>query len=93
MSEPTSTRWRPNIRDAFFLAIVVVVVTVLALGSSERTTKAVPDDETHQNITSHDTCMACHGVNGVKPQPLGHTKGIQCFQCHTQPKQWSGGQP
>jgi len=93
MSEAGNTQWKPNIRDAFFLAIVVIVITVLAMGNSERTTKRVPDDKTHRNITSHDACMVCHGADGIRPQPPMHTKGIQCFQCHTQPKSWSGSKP
>ena len=89
MSEATNG-WKPNKRDLFFVLTVVAVVTALTLGSSERTTKAVPDDATHRSVTSHDGCMACHGAGGVRPQPRGHTKGVQCFQCHTQPKGWKG---
>ncbi|MDQ6964283.1 MAG: hypothetical protein Q9M13_05110 [Mariprofundales bacterium] len=91
MSDTPSKRWKPNIRDAVFLAVVLSVVVTLSLGSSERTTKAVPNDDTHNRVTSHAECMACHGVDGVKPQPLGHTSGVQCFQCHKQPTGWTGG--
>ncbi|HKI62518.1 MAG TPA: hypothetical protein VKA31_09515 [Mariprofundaceae bacterium] len=81
--------WRPGKRDAVFLAIVAVVIMLLVLGTSERTTKPVPDDDTHMHATSRAACMACHGTEGVRPQPQGHTKADQCFQCHAQPQGWN----
>jgi cytochrome c553 len=79
-----------NKRDSIFILIVVIVITVLTVGSKERTTKAVPDNDTHKGVTSRAQCMACHGVEGIKPQPLGHPKANQCFQCHKQPDHWVG---
>ncbi len=84
-SKPT---WHMNKRDWVFLGIVLAVILLLVMGTSERTTKPVPSDATHQAVTSRAQCMACHGVDGVKPQPVGHTKADQCFQCHMQPKNW-----
>jgi hypothetical protein len=81
--------WRPGKRDAVFLAIVAVVIMLLVLGTSERTTKPVPDDDTHKHATSRAACMVCHGTEGVRPQPQGHTKADQCFQCHAQPEGWN----
>lgn len=76
--------------DIIFVGVVAVIIIALVLGATERTTKAVPDDATHNQVTSRDTCMSCHGVDGVKPQPLGHPKANQCFQCHKQPDHWVG---
>jgi len=84
------TTWKPGKRDALFLGVVIVVVTMLVLGSSERTTKPTPDDEVHRAVTSHETCLSCHGPDGERPQPVGHASSVQCFQCHTQPKGWQG---
>jgi cytochrome c553 len=81
-----------NKRDSIFILIVVVVITFLTVGSKERTTKAVPDNDIHNRVTSRAQCMACHGEKGVKPQPLGHPRANQCFQCHKQPAHWVGNQ-
>lgn len=91
MSErPKQKRWRPNARDAIFLAIVVGVVLALSLGSHERRTKPTPDDPAHIHAMSRDQCMSCHGTGGARPQPKGHTREDQCFQCHKQPRDWAG---
>jgi len=50
----------------------------------------VPDNATHRAATSKAACMACHGSDGIHPQPKMHTKADQCFQCHIQPKGWKG---
>jgi len=81
-------KWQPNKRDMVFLAVVAAVILLLVLGTSDRTTKAVPNNATHAQATSRAECMDCHGVNGVRPQPMGHSKADQCFQCHMQPKTW-----
>jgi len=91
MTDQQKLKWQPGKRDLLFLAIVATVVLILVLGSSERKTKPVPDDETHRTVTSRDTCMACHGSEGVSPQPKGHIKAGQCFQCHQQPEGWGKG--
>jgi len=83
-------KWQPGKKDAVFVAVVIAVIVLLVLGSSERTTKSTPNDAVHQAALSHETCMQCHGAKGVRPQPLEHTKSTQCFQCHTQPKGWKG---
>ena len=80
-----------NKRDTIFVLIVAAVIIFLTVGAKERTTKSVPDNDMHKNVTSRAQCMACHGVDGVKPQPLGHPKANQCFQCHKQPEHWVGG--
>ncbi len=80
--------WRPGKRDVMFLAIVASVILLLVLGTSERTTKPVPNDETHRQASSRAACMACHDSSGIHPQPKGHTRADQCFQCHTQPSGW-----
>ncbi len=82
--------WQPTRNDWVFMLIVLTVIVVLILGTSERTTKATPDDATHQAITSHQACMTCHGEHGIRPQPAGHVKATQCFQCHQQPAGWKG---
>ncbi len=82
--------WKPGKQDVVFLAIVAAVVLALVLGSSDRTTKPVPNDEVHRTATTRAACMTCHGADGVRPQPMGHTKADQCFQCHVQPKDWAG---
>lgn len=82
--------WKPGKRDAFFLGFVAIVVLLLVIGTSERTTKPTPNDETHRNASSRAACMECHGEGGIRPQPLYHTKADQCFQCHKQPKNWAG---
>jgi len=86
-------KWQPDKRDMIFFAIVAAVVLLLVLGSSERKTMPVPDNEMHQMAQSRAECMACHGVEGVKPQPMGHTKADQCFQCHLQPEHWDKPTP
>ncbi len=83
--------WQPNKRDWIFLGIVALVITALVLGTSERTTKPTPDDPVHRNATSRAACLSCHGPDGVRPQPAGHTRMDQCFQCHRQPAGWKGG--
>jgi len=90
MSNGQNQSWRPTKRDAMFLGIVAAVILLLVLGTSERTTKDVPSDETHRTVSKLSQCLSCHGTEGVRPQPLGHIKGGQCFQCHTQPKGWQG---
>ncbi|GEM_PF-254883 len=82
--------WKPGKRDLLFLAIVAAVVLILTLGSSDRTTKPVPDDAIHRTVSSRAACMVCHGKGGVHPQPKGHVRSGQCFQCHLQPKGWRG---
>ncbi|MDQ6976089.1 MAG: hypothetical protein Q9M22_05940 [Mariprofundaceae bacterium] len=88
MNETVKGRWRPSQGDWVFMAVVGVVIVALILGSSERKTKATPDNATHQTATSRAACMACHNTNGVRPQPAGHVKADQCFQCHSQPDSW-----
>ncbi len=83
-------RWQPGKRDILFLALVVTVITVLTLGSTERKTKPLPDDKVHRTTTSRAACMRCHGPDGVRPQPPRHTKDDQCLLCHQQPKGWVG---
>jgi len=90
MSSGQNRSWKPGKRDLMFLLIVAAVVLLLVLGTSERTTRAVPSDETHRTVTKSVQCMACHSAEGVRPQPIGHTKSDQCFQCHIQPKGWLG---
>lgn len=91
MSEEQEQGWTPNRRDVVFLGIIAAVVLALVLGTSERKTKPVPNDATHQQATHLDDCMQCHSAEGVRPQPKGHIKGGQCFQCHLQPEGWVGG--
>jgi len=89
MSNPDKQQtWQPNKRDLIFFGVVAAVILALVLGTSERTTKAVPSDATHLQVTSRAECMACHGVDGIKPQPKGHSRADQCFQCHKQPSDW-----
>lgn len=88
MGDQQKLTWKPGRRDLVFLLIVAVVVLLLVLGTSERTTKPVPDDLTHRSVNSRAECMQCHSQGGVRPQPAGHIKGGQCFQCHQQPAGW-----
>jgi len=88
MSDSQKLKWQPGKRDLVFLSIITVVVLILVLGSSERKTRPVPDDETHRTVTTKAACMTCHGTDGVSPQPQGHIQSGQCFQCHLQPKGW-----
>jgi len=89
MSE-TKASWKPGKKDALFLGVVLTVIVLLLLGTSERTTKATPNDDVHRTAISHEACMQCHDAQGVRPQPAGHASSVQCFQCHTQPKDWQG---
>jgi len=82
-------KWQPGKRDFIFLAVVASVILVLVLGTSDRTTKNVPSDAIHLQVTSRAECMACHAVDAIKPQPKGHTRADQCFQCHKQPQNWN----
>jgi len=93
MSNGQNLSWRPGKRDLLFLSIVAVVVLVLVLGSGDRVTRAVPNDETHLAVAAMATgqtnrCLECHSAEGIHPRPAGHIKGGQCFQCHTQPADW-----
>ena len=90
MSEQQQQPWRPGRRDLIFLLIVAAVILLLVLGSSERKTVPVPADDVHRNASSRTVCMSCHAAGGVRPQPEGHTKADQCFQCHAQPDGWVG---
>ncbi|MDQ6993923.1 MAG: hypothetical protein Q9M31_10635 [Mariprofundus sp.] len=90
MSGEQKISWKFGKRDAVFLTVIATVILVLVLGTSERTTKAVPNDQNHLAVTKLSECMSCHGAQGMRPRPLGHIKGGQCFQCHTQPKAWKG---
>lgn len=84
-SKPKQT-WKLGRKDMVFFAIVAAVILLLVLGTGDRSTKPVPSDQTHMQVKSRAECMACHAVGSVKPQPMGHTKADQCFQCHLQPK-------
>jgi len=90
MNDQANKGWRPGKRDAFFLAFVAAVIILLVIGTSERTTKPTPNDDTHRLASSRAACMQCHGTDGVRPQPPRHTKADQCFQCHVQPEGWVG---
>ncbi len=92
MSEPRQ-KWKPSKRDAVFLLLVGTVVLALSLGSHERRTAATPNDKVHTHATSRSACMTCHGKGGIRPQPAGHTRADQCFQCHQQPAGWAGDRP
>jgi len=81
---------RLGTRDWIFIGFILVVVAALTFGSSERKTAPTPNDATHQNATSHEQCMACHGADGARPQPIGHPGNTQCFMCHLQPEGWKG---
>jgi cytochrome c553 len=70
--------------------MVAAVILLLVFGASERTTRPVPANDVHRSASSRAACMGCHGVDGVRPQPEGHTKADQCFQCHAQPEGWIG---
>ena len=86
MSEGEQQKWKPGKRDLIFVSVVVAVVLLLVLGTSERTTKPTPNDETHVKVTSREECKRCHDVGGIKPWPAQHTKADQCYQCHLQPE-------
>jgi len=91
MNKPKQA-WKPGGKDAIFLGVVILVIGLLWLGSGKRTTKPTPNDAVHQQALDRATCMQCHGTNGVKPRPAEHhVKNDQCFQCHTQPAGWRGG--
>ena len=90
MAEKQNQSWQPGKRDMIFLLIVAAVILLLVLGTSERKTVAVPDNDVHRNASSRVACMACHGPDGERPQPATHTKADQCFQCHAQPEGWVG---
>lgn len=81
---------RLGTRDWVFIGVIVAVVAALAFGSSEKRTAATPNDAIHQNATSHEQCLACHGADGERPQPIGHPGNTQCFMCHLQPEGWKG---
>ena len=91
MTEKQKQSWRPGKRDLLFFGVIASAVLVLVLGTSERKTKPVPNDEVHQSAASLAACMTCHGAGGVHPQPKGHIQAGQCFQCHLQPEGWTGG--
>ncbi len=90
MNEQHKPAWQMNRRDILFLGIIAAVILLLVLGTTERTTRPVPDDDVHLHSTSRAACMQCHGPQGVRPQPAGHTRADQCFQCHQQPEGWQG---
>ncbi|ATX81562.1 hypothetical protein Ga0123462_0692 [Mariprofundus ferrinatatus] len=90
MANQQKSTWKPGKRDMLFLGVVAAVVLVLVLGSGERKTNPVPNDEVHQGASTMAECMGCHGNEGVRPQPKGHIQGGQCFQCHLQPEGWRG---
>lgn len=90
MASQQKSSWKPGKRDLFFLGMVAAVVLALVLGTSERKTTPVPDDEAHRTSTSRAACMSCHGAEGVYPQSAKHTQVDKCFLCHTQPEKWVG---
>ncbi len=89
-AEQQKKAWKMGKRDMVFLAIIATVVLVLVLGSTDRKTIPVPNDDVHRHTTSKAACMTCHDAGGVYPQPATHTKMERCFLCHTQPKEWAG---
>jgi hypothetical protein len=93
MTEQQQKSWQPGKRDLMFLALVAAVILLLVLGTSDRTTVAVPSDGTHRTAASRAACINCHWPDGVRSQAGKHlhTKADQCFQCHTQPDGWQGG--
>lgn len=90
MTDKKKSPWKPGRKDMLFLTVVAAVVVALVLGTSERKTTPVPEDEAHRTATSRAACMGCHGQKGVLPQPKAHTKVDKCFLCHTQPEGWVG---
>jgi len=91
MSQSNPGKWKPGKRDVIFLAVVVTVIVLLVLGSGKRTTKPTPGDKVHAHAVTRQACIECHGSNGIRPRPVEHhVKGDQCFQCHTQPQNWTG---
>ncbi|MFQ5518426.1 MAG: hypothetical protein ACE5E3_00350 [Mariprofundus sp.] len=90
MTEQQKQKWQPGKRDLLFLAVIAAVVLTLVLGTSERKTTPLPNDEVHRTSTSKAACMACHAQDGVRPQPPKHTKVDKCLLCHTAPEGWIG---
>ncbi|MFQ5354883.1 MAG: hypothetical protein ACE5DY_00090 [Mariprofundaceae bacterium] len=79
-------------RDVIVVLFVVIIIVILSLGTQERRTAATPDNDIHRAVASRAACISCHGSGGQRPQPPGHTKADQCFQCHLQPSTWKGGE-
>jgi len=90
MTKQQKLKWQVGKRDLIFLGVIGAVMLVLVLGSGERKSKPVPVDKIHLTVTTKAACMHCHGSDGISPQPKGHIKGGQCFQCHLEPKGWRG---
>jgi len=84
-------KWKAKKKDAIFAIIVIAVIVLLILGTGNRTTKVTPNNKVHTHAITRQACMQCHGKHGVHPRPVArHVKGDQCFQCHTQPRDWAG---
>ncbi|MBL4776024.1 MAG: hypothetical protein JKY87_08250 [Mariprofundus sp.] len=92
MSEQQKNIWKLGKRDVIFLGVIAIVVLALVLGTTDRKTVPVPNDDMHRQATSRAACMACHDASGVYPQPPQHTKMDRCLLCHTQPQGWAGAE-
>lgn len=79
-------------RDSLFIAGVVVVVGVLALGAGRGKGKNVPADDRHKSVydslKNHRNradiellCCTCHGKSAI-PLPKDHPPKEQCLICH-----------
>jgi len=90
MSEQKTNAWKLGKRDMVFLGIIATVVLLLVMGTTDRKTVPVPNDDMHRDATSRAACMTCHDASGSYPQPPKHTKMDRCFLCHTQPQGWTG---
>jgi hypothetical protein len=67
-------------KNIIFAAVVLLVVTLLYVFSTEEIAP-VPFDEEHLN-KAEDSCQECHGEGEEHQLKKEHPPKYQCLQCH-----------
>ncbi|TNF56176.1 hypothetical protein EP227_01105 [bacterium] len=67
-------------KNIIFIAILIIVVTLLYLFSTEEIVP-IPYDREHAGV-SEEGCMDCHGVDRENPLSKEHPPKYQCMKCH-----------
>ena len=55
-------------------------IAVLALRNPQA--PMLPADEEHARSYGAESCLECHGPDGVLPQSVNHPIGADCHRCH-----------
>ena len=67
------------------IGILMVLMMVLCIVWVLRGTSnppVMPGNSSHVQFESADTCLLCHGPNGMHPRPKTHPISRECMRCH-----------